>query len=821
MAAARPRWRDAWQLPALAGAAILLTVGGAYAFKTKPKHDVGPDFVKAAGQVESGAYATALETLNKDLLPHVGGPLVTMDQVRDFHLLRARAIYLGQRELGLDREDNNKAIVSEYERAEELHASMGPSDRVYLAGALVSLGELDKATELVETLGLEEREQKVELVKRMIERSLNRSSRNVTRAMDLLAMLTEIPGVDANVKLWAITRQMNLSVEAGDADAAVTRGVRALVGIDESRAERDPLAGAFVALAKAYLKTNDLERCAAQLDHAHGLVGDEHALTPTISLLRAEIERGGSGEQLSEARERYAMVVTRFPYSDDVPRALLGMAEIDAKLSQERPELAKTSLETYTRLVDMLVEDASKSEVSVGEVEASLLARHRDSTMQGDHAAALAFVEQAERLTGVEKAGPDVLLALAESHRAVAEAMLRAAAKDGSAISVAEADPETQREAREHLLEAGEYFRRHAEAMVQKDTDAYGESLWWSADAFDRAGDLGATVAAFQQFTTDFPSDRRHAEATYRLAQAFQARGDAELATKLYRGLIEARDLAGAGSFTDASYVPLAQTLMMDGDATNDAEAQQLLMAVVTGAAGGTETGVFREALGELAASLYRAGEHERAIERFEEYLQRYGATESLPVMSYRLADSYRLSAAAIAVDLAKEDRPEGEKRDLESKRVDRLRRATEIFERVRGEFEGTQRRTALEDLYLRNAYFYRADCLFDLREFDDSIRAYDGARERYSKDAASLVAMIQIVNALVSQGELQKAATANARAKRFFESLPESVWDDPTLPMTRRDWERWLDSQVKLGPLASVTSAQDSADAGTVEQGE
>jgi hypothetical protein len=64
---------------------------------------------------------------------------------------------------------------------------------------------------------------------------------------------------------------------------------------------------------------------------------------------------------------------------------------------------------------------------------------------------------------------------------------------------------------------------------------------------------------------------------------------------------------------------------------------------------------------------------------------------------------------------------------------------------------------------------------------------------------------MMQIVNSLVAQGQLDRAQTANARAKRFYESLPESVWDDPTLPMSRKDWERWLDSQVKLGALAST----------------
>ena len=816
--ALRAAWRDAWQVPVLGLAAAAIVAGSVYAFKTKPAHNVEPDFVRAAAQVEAGEFAGALDTLNDKVMPHLGTVLVSQDRARDFHLLRARSLYMGQRELGLDRDDNNRAIVSEFGRAEALHATMTPRDRVFLAESLVSLGELDRATELAATLGEPEQQARVDLLKRMIERSLAPATRNEHRAMDLLEAMAAIPAVDANVKLWVLTRQLDLLVKQGYAEEAITRGVRALVGVDESRADRDALAGAFVGLAKAYLKTRDLDRCAAQLDHAAAAVGDEHALSPTINLLRAEVDRDGSGEQLDEARERYLVVINRFPFSDDVPRAMLGLAEIDSKLSSERPELSEESLDTYAKLTDRVL--GGEGDVSRDEVVASLLNRHADWTAQNDHERALAFAQQAGRLNDGRTANPAVLLALAMSHRTVAEAMLKAAAKDGSAISVAEADPTTQRAARTHFLAAGEFFRRHAEAMVQLDTGAYGESLWWSADAFDRAGDLEATVAAFQQFTADFPSDRRLAEATFRLAQAYQARGDAELATKLYRGLIEARDVAGAGTFTDASYVPLAQTLLMDADATNDAEAQELLTAVVTGAAGGTETGVFRDALGELASSLYRAGEHERAIERLEEYVQRYGGSATLPATIYRLADSYRLSAAAIASDLVKEDRPEGEKRDLEAKRVERLRRAADLFEGVRADLEEIATRTALEDIYLRNAYFYRADCLFDLREFDDAIRSYDGARERYSKDAASLVAMIQIVNALVSQGELAKATTANARAKRFFESLPDSVWDDPTLPMTRRDWERWLDSQVKLGPLANAAAAVAQPPAATAEGG-
>ena len=58
---------------------------------------------------------------------------------------------------------------------------------------------------------------------------------------------------------------------------------------------------------------------------------------------------------------------------------------------------------------------------------------------------------------------------------------------------------------------------------------------------------------------------------------------------------------------------------------------------------------------------------------------------------------------------------------------------------------------------------------------------------------------MTQIVNANLQRGAVKAALTANERAKRFFKSLPPEVWNDPNLPMSKQDWERWLDSTEKL----------------------
>jgi hypothetical protein len=45
----------------------------------------------------------------------------------------------------------------------------------------------------------------------------------------------------------------------------------------------------------------------------------------------------------------------------------------------------------------------------------------------------------------------------------------------------------------------------------------------------------------------------------------------------------------------------------------------------------------------------------------------------------------------------------------------------------------------------------------------------------------------------------MQEAAVANVRAKKFYESLPDAAWEDPTLPMSRRQWEQWLEAQTRL----------------------
>src|SRR5690606_20456438 len=52
---------------------------------------------------------------------------------------------------------------------------------------------------------------------------------------------------------------------------------------------------------------------------------------------------------------------------------------------------------------------------------------------------------------------------------------------------------------------------------------------------------------------------------------------------------------------------------------------------------------------------------------------------------------------------------------------------------------------TEVEQAILRNAYFGRADALFDLERYEEAIRAYTMAANRYQNEPAALEAFVQI----------------------------------------------------------------------------
>lgn len=785
----------------------MLAAGIVAAVVTAPKPNYEKMLGQAEGMIAHDEYRPALDLLNKKLRLYYDHGSLTPEQGRRFHLARARAVYLGEKQAGVENEENAKSVVEEFGAAQKDGAKLEPRDQVFLAEANVTLGRFDEAQELLAALPASEREARGHIVKKMVMKRLEAPGASSEDLLRMLAEFLKDPELSATDRAWALGRQSELLLRSGLPERAIAKLVQTMPALVNA-CTPEQMGELYLLLGRAYWEAQSLTDAGRQLEQAVAALPetDERRGEAMVLLGRVDELTKASDEGRQEARSRYMAVVDKFGETRVALPALLGLGEVEAAGND-----FEASIRAYTRLVHEMKAGKSHPDALPAVVTGSLMDRYRGRFDTGDTQTALKYATLAEQLYSADSVPPEVLLAVAKAHRKAAMDLLKSVGNTDRVNDLARVDPATREQARLELLSAGQYFKRHADRVGVADNAAYGESLWTAADSFDLAGDPEQAIPLFTDYAKYFPGDPRQAEARYRLGQAYQARGDYGTAAQLYKGL---RDDAASpgnniGPFADLSVVPLAETMLMDTDPANDAEAATLLQDVVEGRVGDPKSNQFRDGLVELARLKRRNHDYAGAITHLEEAVARFPDDPRLDDLRYDLADSYRQDAHAIEKTLD-EGMPDHKKIALQEARVDRLRKARDLFEVVRRSLEAKDQRRLgkLELLQLRNSYFYMGDCDFDLKDFEGAIRHYDAARERYPRDPASLVAMMQIVNAYVELGDTQRAQTAQNRAMQFYDTLPASVWNDPDLPMGREDWQHWLDSMNKLKSM-NGTQAQ------------
>lgn len=791
----RAGWRELWQVPTLLVAAGLLVGGVAYAIATAPQPRFGATLDRAELLIERERPEDAIEALNTRVYPWVERGSAPPDDARRYHQLLARAIFEGQERLGLDLDENHIAVVREYQEAERGGAVLTPRDLHHLAATYLARGEHELALARAEAIPEANRALRDEVYRGVVNDWLTSGVPRQERAMDLLTRMLTDASLPVADRVWAMSRRADVQIEQGFVDEAITSLLKALPRVEET-ADPGALAALHLTLGRAYFKSAAYRDAERAIGRVLDLAPEGDASRPEAMLVLARVHE--TRGELIEARDLYQEIDERYASAPAYGPALLGLAQAQAGL-----ESNEAALETYGRLIEHLRMFPATARPTREEVADSLLARYLDEMTVREHSIALRYAALAEDLFPAGEAPALVTQAVAEGHRAEARDLLGGADED----AVAGADPSTRAEAQRHLLNSARAYRELADDVVLADNQRYTDALWSAARGFDLAGDLQSAIEAYTEYAEGVPGDPRQPEARYRLARAHHARGEYELAERVYEGLIrDARDGLGpdVGPFAVRAHVPLAQCYALDGDPGNDAEAEELLLEVVSGAQARADSPQYRDALVELGAWYYRGGRYERAIERFDEALSRYPDDEARAAWMYSLADSRRLLADEIEASLS-EPMPESERRERRAMVSEHRREALAGFEGVRDVLDARDPRTLgeLGRLHLRNACFYVGDCAFDLGDYDAAIADYDAARERYPKDPASLVAMMQIVNAYVEMGDLRRAQTANERANRFYMNLPPEAWDDPNLPMDQQDWKRWIDSGDKLYKLA------------------
>lgn len=794
-----------WQIPALVLGLTILVSGLITSILTAPKPDIADMFPVVEELIALGEYEPALQYLNSRIRPYVGTTALDDDGASRFHRLRAAAITLGQRKAGVSVRANHEAIVGEFRRAESLGAALSPEEHLWCAEACVALGLLDHALERADRLVELDPVGRTRILRAIVERRIGDQGLDPQATLRILAQFLTDPALHPTDRAWAETRQAAVLIDMGYAQDAVRKILRTLPAyLDADPGVRADL---LLLLGRAYLAIHDEREAQPHVERALSLLepSDPRRADGLLSLARIA-EAAGDIEQ---ARSHYTEILTNYPMSAAELPAMRGLADVEAAAGKDDDALAVTQA-----LIVQLRAGRAHPDVTHERVVNQLLSAFADRFASRQTEAALRYAMLAEELTGPDAAPPRLMRAIADGNRRLADELIEAAGGfERGRVVLVKIDPATREQVRERLLIAGNYYRATADRMVLIDAASYADALWLAGDCFDRAGNQESAVLAFGEYVSSFTSDPRQAEARFRLAQAHQAKGDYVVAADYYKSLIEERGGPRAGPFADMSYVPLARCYLVGAAATESDElrkqAEDILLFVVGGGLGNPDSPHFTEAMLELGDLNYASGNYSDAIRRLEEGLTLLAADDPRRhAVRYRLGDSHRLEGAALARQMEL-PMPEWERREKEEARQRHLARAIDLFQQVRNgllEIEAT-RLSLAERMYLRNSHFYLGDCAFDLGDFATAIRYYDTAREQHPRDPASLVAMIQIVNAYLAQGDHKRAWTANERARRFYSSLPPSVWDDPNLPMSDRDWVRWLDASAKLAEAEGRTT--------------
>jgi tetratricopeptide (TPR) repeat protein len=811
---------DKWQLPLLALGLLLLLTGLPRLFNKKIPVNVDEQLTQARLALQRNQPIQAIvrieALLNEPASDAQRGTMVLIRGLANFE------------QAGTSRDATQRAFarqtIADMDKAVSLAGSIESLDRgligpveFYLKRGQARQWSLDNGdADLIEVLSRAEPGQEP-LSRRALELLWDGNPDVVRKHLDGMLARTDLSSDD---RLWAISRKSRLLVRQGklaDAEQMLDGYLEKLpsgssqdvLEIELARLHYDAcmLAGPKMAAGERDRRLNKafLLLSAVQLrrrpDAAEPQVDAElHWLLGEVNLLQ---DRPAEAEKAYE-RVAHAYADTRFGRA-----ARLGVAKSAALYKP-----IDRAYEAYRQVVDELLHEPDDPMVDRRAVQNSLLTLAEQLRKQERWEPSYQFLELLYPMLDSTQANPSqteirhregqMLRRLAIEEKQSAERLV--AREAAVALAALGRPPASQPDdvvrltgqARRHLQMAAEAFLDTAR-LCAADDDMSGDNLELAANCYDEAGDVYGAIVVLRKFVHDYPTAQsRVARAVFNLAKAYQAAGCYDEAIAQYRQMTsEYRNSPNANK----SQVPMAQCYKALGKLD---EAEKVLSGILADDQHySPESTEYRQSLFELAKLFYERRQYREAVARFDEALQREPDAREAIYCRYFLADSYRLSG--LELDSAiRSARTPLERGQWTAARTAWLGESRDQFDRVVAALE-TRAATGgpgnagslseLDLLYLRNSYFFRADCLFDLGRFSEALDLYEVAALKYANQPEAIAAHVQIVNCYVKLNQLEQARAVNERAKWLLKKLPVDSFSRRALPMDKDYLSKWLNS--------------------------
>ncbi len=784
--------REFWQVPLL-----IVGVGGVatalwYARSHAPVHDfdaalaqaeelIASDDLDQATYILSDVVERNLEKAPKEIEPRL-------------RALQADAIARDLRTSAKPTKAEDERLVNAYDRAQTVGWTMTPSQIVTYSQSLVRVGRAAEALAAVsEGASAQDAEALRQKVRRdalaSVLQGASESGKQTPKA--LLAAIEQFrtdPNLSASDAAWAAARAAEQRIASDSCEVAADRLLVDLSRIEGTPAARgiaspQELAELYQLRGEALRRLNQLNKARDEFQHAATIV---QAGTPVAGAIDVGLGRTNLALGDYEGAEKVFDAAVLAQHAGTLGHeARLGRAEARSHLGK----FADAEIDFA-----VLLESAHRDELSKGtrhSMQRVLVERARDALAEKRWLESAELARVAVQLGEDGEHRADALVVLGTAARAEADRILKT--PTGATSALADLVPDDRIAVNRLLKEAGDAFVDFSgtPACRQASDDTYVESLRNAAACYDIAGLHEEALAQCQLLLEALqPEDPDRADVFIRIAAIREAEGAFSEAIVNYKRAIDLR--RDGSEYTTRAIVPLARVLAADGRAD---EATSHLQSVLSGDFGLKPEAVeYFNALDLLAKIQFSKARFTESAELLHEAIVRCPDPTRLGELRFRLGEAYIGVSRGALKESQVADATAATKARLARDAHARLADARRIFEQAIQAFEeqGSDLDGLSRDMQ-RESYMRRADCAFDMGDFEDAIALYEAVDRKYPEHPSSMVALIQIVNACDSLADATRAETAHRRAQLRLTQLSDESFFGGAGIMSRESWELWL----------------------------
>jgi len=290
----------------------------------------------------------------------------------------------------------------------------------------------------------------------------------------------------------------------------------------------------------------------------------------------------------------------------------------------------------------------------------------------------------------------------------------------------------------------------------------------------------------FRRVIVNYPTDHAAYEAKYLIGQCQLERNELKKAENAWREILDSENLTPAAREWRLSLFCLARLLF-------DSAEMLVSQAASLSADEATE-----ETQKNLTLAFSQWDESYRLL---EQYLKRYPKSPEALEGRFLLARALQHSAAQPRRKL---QTAETENAKLELRRTIRtlLEEAVQqyrLLQQTLRNLEDSKQLGGLGERMLRDCYFEIAHTQFDLESYEESVKAYNVAANRYPLDPQVLLAYVQMANCYDHLKRPREAKLMLLQAEVILKGLPDDAFENRQTNLDKQGWKKWIEMARQL----------------------